>query len=417
MRSRRSRARRGGGKGPLPAALLAALCLSAAFLAGNGAAPLRVGTSGDYPPFSSVGEGEARHGFDIDLAGELAGALGRPPAFVEFQWLDLAERARGGAFDLVASGVTIRPERALFGRFTRPVAVAEALVLVAPGDEARFRSLADVDVEGVHVVVNQGGHLEKVARATFRRAEVIALADNLRLGETILRRRGTAIVSDSIERWKLPPLAVVASLSRDRKALLVPDRPNDAAGARDLFERVDGWLAEHNSEVDALRRRWLGLGESIDAEIAQAQAIVALVDQRLGLMPLVADAKRAAGLPIEDEAREENVLAAAAERAAAANLPVDQTVALFRVLIEASKDIQRAAPAAPPLADLDSLRRVLGDLDDRLVAEIRRGRDLGERGRQAITFEIRGLAWPGLDDGRKDEIARRLRLDAAEERG
>ena len=69
------------------AAALATLALSAA---SHGEAPgkpvLRVGTSGDYAPFSSTGEGSSPAGFDIAVARAYAQERGLGLEFVRFRW-------------------------------------------------------------------------------------------------------------------------------------------------------------------------------------------------------------------------------------------------------------------------------------------------------------------------------------------
>src|SRR4051812_26392397 len=68
---------------PLPASLPASSRLDEILLRGV----LRVGTTGDYRPFSSrVGTSETFVGLDIALAGELAGALGVRLQIVPTTW-------------------------------------------------------------------------------------------------------------------------------------------------------------------------------------------------------------------------------------------------------------------------------------------------------------------------------------------
>ena len=74
------------------------------------AEPLRVGTSGDYPPFSSA-QKESFQGFDIAVARAYAADRGLELEFVRFRWPQLLQRLDEGAFDLAMSGVTVRPER------------------------------------------------------------------------------------------------------------------------------------------------------------------------------------------------------------------------------------------------------------------------------------------------------------------
>jgi cyclohexadienyl dehydratase len=370
---------------------------------------LRAGTSGDYPPFSVVTPAGERAGFDIDVATLLSRHLDRRLEFVAFRWPDLGEDSRRGRFDLVASGVTIRPERALFGRFTRPYAVSEAVVLIRRADAARFASLADLDRAPHRVSVNRGGYLEGVARSTFDGAAVEPVTDNLHLAAPLMAGRAEALVTDSIEERPLlaaqPELMRLASLTRDRKAIFVPAASPAGGDSRALHAAVDTWLATAAGAIEPLRLRWLGPAAGMSPGEARAEAIAALVDQRCGLAPWIAAYKSAARLPIEDRAREEKVLEAAARRARAADLPEERIVALFRALIEASKDIQRAAAPLESAVDLDALRAVLGELDERLVAELAAGRDIDAAGRHRLTFAIEALGWPGLGEARRREIA------------
>ena len=383
------------------AAILAFVCVAA-----SAPTPLRVGTSGDYSPFTIEADGR-RSGFDVDVMQEIAPALGRPLDFVAFRWPDLSEQTRRATFDLVASGVTIRPERALLGRFTRPYAVSEAVVLVGPAKADSFRTITDVDREDVRICVNGGGYLEHVARSSFQRAKIVTVADN-RLQEHLARGDCDVLVSESIEARYLPPLTRVGSLSRDRKAIFVPTQLVGGGDSQQLFTFVDRWLSEQNREVEALRVKWFRGESQLDDAGEHVEAIAALIDQRSGLAPWIAAAKRATGQPIEDVEREKKVLAGAAERARHARLSEEKVVALYRALIEESKDIQRAAPPIESDVTLDALRTVLNDLDDRLIAELAASRDLDAKARERLRADIDALNWPGLTLERKREIAQAL---------
>jgi ABC-type amino acid transport substrate-binding protein len=58
-------------------------------------------------------------------------------------------------------GVTMRPERAVAGTFTRPITRAGAVVLVPAGGTPR------IDRPGLRLGVNAGGHLERLAGRLF----------------------------------------------------------------------------------------------------------------------------------------------------------------------------------------------------------------------------------------------------------
>jgi len=139
------------------------------------------------------------------------------------------------------------------------------------------------------------------------------------------------------------------------------------------------------------------------------------VGERLDLMPLVAEAKRATGVPVSVPERELRVIDAALEAARDAArgahlTPLsERTVrAFFEAQITAAKEIQRATLAGPageaPTADLDrALRPALLRLGSRIAfllqklpAQIDRG-DLEDFARQR-------LRTPGLSDGARDAL-------------
>src|SRR5207244_3465866 len=128
-------------------AVLAAACLHAP----PAAPPLLLGTSGDYPPFSLAGDGTTE-GLDIEVARRFARDSGRRLELVRFRWPELTRDLAAGRFDLAMGGVTLRPERAVAGVFTRPVAEAGAVVLAHQRLDPRTACL--------RLGVNAGGHLE-----------------------------------------------------------------------------------------------------------------------------------------------------------------------------------------------------------------------------------------------------------------
>ena len=141
---------------------------------------LRVGTSGDYQPFTLCLKGPAScQGFDIDLAQRMAEDLDVELQFVRFRWLELLQDLRAGKFDIAMSGVTIRPDRALQATFSRPYTSSQSVIVVA--DPARLPTLRAINRPKVRLVVNAGGHLERVARTRFPLANLIPTSNNLAL--------------------------------------------------------------------------------------------------------------------------------------------------------------------------------------------------------------------------------------------
>lgn len=363
------------------AAALALLLLPAA--TGAEEPPLRVGTSGDYAPFSLADEGGDLSGFDVAVARAYAADRGREIEFVRFGWPDLLSALARDRFDVAMSGVTVRPERSTAGVFTVPVVESGAVVLVR-GDRGLSR-LSQLDRRGVRIAVNAGGHLERVAGERFRRATLVAIPDNAAVLAALAEGAVDAAVTDTLEapRWQgeIDGAARLGPFTRDRKAYLA------RAERADLAADLDRWLLarERDGTLAALRREHLeaASGGPVATPLG---ALLAAVDERLALMPIVARAKRREGLPLEVPEREEVVLAAAvaavrgaADRAGERPPPDAVVRALFRAQMEAAKEVQWAATrataddAAEPPSVASVLRPALlriGDRIARLVVEL-----------------------------------------------
>jgi cyclohexadienyl dehydratase len=306
--------------------------------------PLRVGTSGDYPPFSIAQDGPPQ-GFDVDVARRYARDRGRPLELVPFRWADLTEDLRSGRFDVAMSGVTMRPERAAVGWYTRPVVETGAVVVTRPEIAT---SVDEVDRRGIRLGVNRGGYLETVARRLFPDTILEPVDDNTALGELLATGGADAVLSDGLEAGyilqQVGDAIVLGPLTHDRKAYLAAD-PGLAADLDAWLRDGDqvGWLAE-------LRARWFGRTpfEPASAFDSDLSALVAFVDLRLAFMPGIAAAKAAANLPLVDPQQEGAVLAAAHDEAVARGLDPDAVDDFFKAQIEAAREAQKTCLALAP---------------------------------------------------------------------
>lgn len=332
---------------------------------GSAATVLRVGTSGDYAPFTVKNEG-VLDGFDIDAAKRLGQDLGRPVEFRIVPWLSLTAATKDGDFDIAMGGITMRADRALVGRYTRPYAAVGIVALVREAYVKRFGSAEALNSPGVRIAVNAGGHLEQVARAQFPRARIDAVPDNHAVPQRLTAGKADAVLSDTAEArdWLRPGLRVIGPFRFDYKAYLLP-ADEDA-----LAVQVDEWMVARETDgwLPAQRERWLGMPAKANPATATREAIAALIGLRLDLMLPMAAAKRAAGKAVEDTGQEAAVIARVRERSSRPQY----TERVYRQLIELAKAVQQKAPDAQATVSLDDVRTAIGRVDDQLVRELNR---------------------------------------------
>lgn len=214
---------------------------------------LRIGTTGDYAPFSLESEGKVG-GADIELGTALAAHLGLQPVFVRTRWSTLVDDLRADRYDIAASGVTITAERSRIGEYSRPYHSGGKTIIARCTDRQRLASLQSLDRPSVRMIVNAGGTNERFARDNLRNAQLRVLADNRQVFDEIVAGRADAMITDDVEvqlqTHRKPVLcrAYPGTLTRAWKALfLVRDPP--------LKEAVDAWLlsVDRDGQID----RWL----------------------------------------------------------------------------------------------------------------------------------------------------------------
>jgi cyclohexadienyl dehydratase len=193
---------------------------------------LRVGTTGDYRPFSFRQPDGSYQGADIDMARRLAARLGVKAEFVPTRWSELKADYLARRFDIAVGGISVTPERSALGPFAHTLMEDGKRPIVRCADRARYRSLDALNQPQVRVIVNPGASNEAFARASLPAARLSVFADNGKIFEEIAQGRADAMVTDGIEvdqqvllhRGVLCPADVAAPFTRMQKGFwLQPD--------------------------------------------------------------------------------------------------------------------------------------------------------------------------------------------------
>ncbi len=205
---------------------------------------LRVGTTGDYRPFSFRRPDGHYEGADIDMAVDLAETLEVGLEFVPTVWGGLLDDFLAGKFDIAMGGVTVTPARGEKGFFSVPNFIDGKRPVARRELADRFTSVAAIDQPGVRVIANPGAANEAFARANFTRATVTIHHDNATVFDELVAGRADVMVTDGLEadhqahlHPELVAVPVAAPFTRLEKAYYFARDP-----AMKRF--IDDWLGE-----------------------------------------------------------------------------------------------------------------------------------------------------------------------------
>jgi polar amino acid transport system substrate-binding protein len=182
---------------------------------------LRVGVNPGYAPFEMVDTQGNMIGFDVDVARYVADQMGNGVR-VEFQksdWDPIIANLNAGKFDVIVSGMTRTPQRALRCDFTDPYFETGQALLVnsAKHKNSPGLSVRDFDRAGVIVATKLGTTGEIAARKFFKKASIKTMETESDCALEVDAGRADIMVYDK------PYIAIRAQESRARTfALLDP---------------------------------------------------------------------------------------------------------------------------------------------------------------------------------------------------
>jgi polar amino acid transport system substrate-binding protein len=122
---------------------------------------LKVGAAFPDPPFNGM---PGKAGLDIDLMTAIAQSLGAAVEFVPYEGTDfngIFDALNSGAYDCVAAGTTVTPERESKARFVAPYLISGQSLAVDTTLLPHVRSIDDLD--GLTIGVQQGNTSQPIA--------------------------------------------------------------------------------------------------------------------------------------------------------------------------------------------------------------------------------------------------------------
>ncbi|MEL4073445.1 transporter substrate-binding domain-containing protein [Ochrobactrum sp. GPK 3] len=221
---------------------------------------LKVGTTGDYSPFSIRDPKTGQFtGFDIDLADNLAKALGVRVEFVPTTWPTLTQDFENNKFDIAMGGISITLERQKTGLFSTPYLQDGKAPIARCSDHNQYTTLTDIDKPNVRVIMNPGGTNEKFVRAHIKHAQIDVWDDNTTIFDQIAQGKADVMITDASEtRYQ-------QSVHSGLLCAVNPDEPFNSIEKAYWIQRapylaafVDQWLyqSKRDGVYDAIYQKW-----------------------------------------------------------------------------------------------------------------------------------------------------------------
>ncbi|MGB2078223.1 MAG: transporter substrate-binding domain-containing protein [Vibrio sp.] len=161
---------------------------------------LKVGTTGDYKPFSLYDEKDQSYsGFDIDVAKHMANELGVKLELVKTTWSDLLPDLNAGKYDIAMGGITRKIQRQLAAEQSQGYMTFGKCFLVQKGQASQYDAIDKVNKDSVKLGVNIGGTNEKFADEFLTQARFTRFENNLDVPKAVAAGKVDVMVTETPE--------------------------------------------------------------------------------------------------------------------------------------------------------------------------------------------------------------------------
>ncbi len=159
---------------------------------------LRVGTPGDYRPFSMKEDGKFV-GHDIELVQKMADVYGWKVEFVHSSWSNLAKDMAANKFDVAVGGITRSPARVVTGDFLPAYAPFGKVALINGKNKNKLTSLEKLNSPSVTVIKNPGGTNEQFVLQNLTKAKILTHEKNYEIPQLIAEGKGDLMITENAE--------------------------------------------------------------------------------------------------------------------------------------------------------------------------------------------------------------------------
>lgn len=198
-------------------------------------------------------------GFEIDIANQLARDLGVKVKFKQYQWNEMIPALNKGEVDIIASGLSITPKRALEINFSNPYSSSGYSLVSNLSLTKDFTSIKDLNDEKIFIAAVNGTVSADLATKVFPRAK-------LDLRKTA-KEATSAVVNGSVHAFiSSSPVPEFVSLKHPDSVDLPLKKPllttKEAFAVRknnqEILNFLNAWIIAHEADgwIDSSHKYW-----------------------------------------------------------------------------------------------------------------------------------------------------------------
>lgn len=172
-------------------------------------------------------------GFEIDIAKQLATDLGVKVSFKQYQWKQLIPALKKGEIDIIASGLSITPKRALEISFSMPYASSGYSLVSNLKLTKDFTNIKDLNNEKIYIAAVEGTVSADIASRVFPLAKIDLRKNTQDATSAVVNGTVHAFIASS-------PVPEFVSLKHPEKVDLPLKKP--------LLSTKEAFAVKHNNQ-------------------------------------------------------------------------------------------------------------------------------------------------------------------------
>lgn len=222
---------------------------------------LVVGMSGGQPPLNFISKGGELMGLEVDLAKQMADAMGVNLRLQSMAFADLLPALESGRIDLVLSGMTITPARNMKSMFVGPYFLSGKAILTREQTLADIRNPSEMNRPELKLTALRGSTSQALVESEIPEAKLTLAQDYDEAVQLLIKGEVDAFIADypiciiSVFRYQDEGLiSLIAPMTFEPLGIGLPaGDPLYANWVENFLMLLDG-----SGELEELTNRWFG---------------------------------------------------------------------------------------------------------------------------------------------------------------